>query len=99
MLVAVCHCVRCAACSVRCAAVEYSCSLRHCATERTTVYGISVCGSMRGSVWLPGSACGSVRLLGSARSSVQLSSGVAVCHSPAVCMFSNKFETYLYKFV
>jgi hypothetical protein len=23
----------------------------------------------------------------------------AVCYSPAVCMFSNKFEIYLYEFV
>jgi hypothetical protein len=58
-----------------------------------------VCNGAHGCVQQCGSVCGSVRLLGSARSSVQLSSGVAVCHSPAVCMFSNKFETYLYKFV
>ena len=32
----------------------------------------------------------------SARGDVRLSSGAAVCYSPAVCIFSNKFKTNLY---
>ena len=71
--------MRCAVCGVRCAAFEFM----QCAAERMAVSAsAAVCGSVRGSV----------RLSGSARGSVRLSCSAAVCGSPAVCIFSNKFN-------
>ena len=76
-------------CGVRLSGIRiHAVCVRQCAAERTAVSGsAAVCGSVGGSV----------RLSGSARGSVRLSSGAAVCSSPAVCIFSNKFKTYLYK--
>jgi hypothetical protein len=85
-LCAVCDYVRCTVCSILIHAV--------CGT-------VAVCGSARSCVRLSGSVCGSVRLSGSARGSVRLPGSAAVCGSPGVCIFSNKFKIYpyeLYKF-
>jgi hypothetical protein len=90
MLIAVCDCVRCAACGVRCVAFEFMQCAAVCGRTHSCV---RQCGSVHGSLR------GSVRLSGSARGSVRLSSGPAVCSSPAVSIFPNKFKTYSYKFV
>jgi hypothetical protein len=50
----------------------------------------SVRGSVRGNVRLSGSVCGSV---------VRLSSSAAVCGSPPVSIFLNKFKTYSHNIV
>jgi len=87
MLIAVCHCVQCKVCGVRCVAFEFT----QCAA--------AVCGRTHGRVRQYGSVRGGVRMSGSARSNVRLSSGAAVCSSAAVCIFSNKFKIYSYEFV
>jgi hypothetical protein len=66
------------------------CSVLQFAAERIAVSGIA---AVRTAV------CGSVRLSGGACGSVGLSSGAAVCGCLAVCIFSNKFKSYLHKFV
>jgi hypothetical protein len=55
--------------------------------------------AVSGSAAVRTAVCGSVRLSGSACGSLRLSSGAAVCRCLAVCIFSNKFKSYLYKFV
>jgi hypothetical protein len=82
-----------AVCGVRCVAFKFVQCAAVCSSVRYRAHGSgwqcgSVCGSVRGSVQVPGSA----------RGSVQLSSGAAVCGSPAVCIFSNKFKIHSYKF-
>jgi hypothetical protein len=66
-----------------------------CAAVREVVCG-SVCSSVRlsGSVRQCEAVCDSVRQCGS----VQLSGSTAVCGRAAVCIFSNKFKIYSYKF-
>jgi hypothetical protein len=67
------------------------CEVR-CAVCCTLIHAVpAVCTAVCGNVHCSAS--------GSARDSVRLSSGAAVCGSPAVSIFSNKFEQYLFKFV
>jgi hypothetical protein len=90
MLIAVCDCVRCALCCVRCVAFKFM--------QFVAVYGKAhCCVAVYGSVWQCVRQC--VRLSGYARGNVRLSNGAAVCDRLAVCIFSNKFETYLNKSV
>jgi hypothetical protein len=79
--------VQYAVCGVR---HSNSCSVRQCTAERT-----AVCVRQCGSVQQRAQQCAAVQRCGS----VRLSSGAAVCGCLAVSIFSNKFKTYLYKFV
>jgi hypothetical protein len=54
--------------------------------------------AVSGSAAVRTAVCGSVRLSVRACSNVRLSSGAAVYGCLAVCIFSNKLKSYLYKF-
>jgi hypothetical protein len=89
MSIVMCDCVRCVVCCVLCAVCGVRCAafkLMQCA---------AVCGRAR---YCCVRQSKSVR--GSVRGSVRLSSSAAVCGSPAVSIFSNKFKIYdSFKFV